>query len=121
MGMAVMVISTADVAKTGLSQGRTARNGIIELSSLRPEVTALPITICVLRKWYSAFRRNETCFILEYSQVTFLYIGFDEACLQTETEQEIENGEFVCLKTMNLNEKPRVLTLNQDLHYWPTW
>ncbi|KAD5960906.1 hypothetical protein E3N88_12378 [Mikania micrantha] len=33
----------------------------------------------------------------------------------------IENGEFVRLKTVHLNGKPRVLTLKQDLHYWPTW
>ncbi|KAK1440631.1 hypothetical protein QVD17_06460 [Tagetes erecta] len=35
--------------------------------------------------------------------------------------KEIENGEFVRLKTVHLNGKPRVLTLKQDLHYWPTW
>ncbi|XP_076917849.1 protease Do-like 7 isoform X2 [Bidens hawaiensis] len=35
--------------------------------------------------------------------------------------KEIENGEFVRLKTVYLNGKPRVLTLKQDLHYWPTW
>lgn len=36
-------------------------------------------------------------------------------------KQDIENGEFVRVKTVNLNEKPRVLTLKTDLHYWPTW
>ncbi|KAJ0728607.1 putative htrA2 peptidase [Helianthus annuus] len=35
--------------------------------------------------------------------------------------KEIENGEFVRIKTVHLNGKPRVLTLKQDLHYWPTW
>nr|XP_043632502.1 protease Do-like 7 [Erigeron canadensis] len=35
--------------------------------------------------------------------------------------KEIENGEFVRIKTVYLNGKPRVLTLKQDLHYWPTW
>ncbi|XWS75557.1 hypothetical protein CRYUN_Cryun01aG0100500 [Craigia yunnanensis] len=35
--------------------------------------------------------------------------------------KELENGEFVRVKTVHLNGKPRVLTLKQDLHYWPTW
>lgn len=35
--------------------------------------------------------------------------------------QEIENEEFVRVKTVHLNGKPCVLTLKQDLHYWPTW
>ncbi|KAG6720470.1 hypothetical protein I3842_03G064000 [Carya illinoinensis] len=35
--------------------------------------------------------------------------------------KEIEHGEFVRVKTVHLNGKPRVLTLKQDLHYWPTW
>ena len=35
--------------------------------------------------------------------------------------QEIEDGEFVRVKTVHLNGKPKVLTLKQDLHYWPTW
>ncbi|XP_043703011.1 protease Do-like 7 isoform X2 [Telopea speciosissima] len=33
----------------------------------------------------------------------------------------LEHGEFVRIKTVHLNGKPRVLTLKQDLHYWPTW
>ncbi|XP_075098548.1 protease Do-like 7 isoform X1 [Nicotiana tabacum] len=33
----------------------------------------------------------------------------------------IEHGEFVRIRTVYLNGKPRVLTLKQDLHYWPTW
>ncbi|XAR71407.1 hypothetical protein NMG60_11028655 [Bertholletia excelsa] len=35
--------------------------------------------------------------------------------------KEIEDGEFVRVRTIQLNGKPRVLTLKQDLHYWPTW
>ncbi|KAI3462600.1 hypothetical protein Pfo_019263 [Paulownia fortunei] len=35
--------------------------------------------------------------------------------------KEIEHGEFVRVKTVHLNGKPRVLSLKQDLHYWPTW
>ncbi|KAM0048366.1 putative PDZ superfamily protein [Helianthus debilis subsp. tardiflorus] len=34
--------------------------------------------------------------------------------------KEIEHGEFVRVRTVQLNGKPRVLTLKQDLHYWPT-
>ncbi|XP_060959867.1 protease Do-like 7 isoform X3 [Cannabis sativa] len=33
----------------------------------------------------------------------------------------LEHGEFVRIRTVHLNGKPRVLTLKQDLHYWPTW
>ncbi|TVU28235.1 hypothetical protein EJB05_19744 [Eragrostis curvula] len=33
----------------------------------------------------------------------------------------LEHGEFVRVRTVHLNGKPRVLTLKQDLHYWPTW
>ncbi|KAI7749040.1 hypothetical protein M8C21_009946, partial [Ambrosia artemisiifolia] len=35
--------------------------------------------------------------------------------------KKIEDGEFVRVRTVHLNGKPRVLTLKQDLHYWPTW
>ncbi|XP_021604156.1 protease Do-like 7 [Manihot esculenta] len=35
--------------------------------------------------------------------------------------KEIGHGEFVRVRTVHLNGKPRVLTLKQDLHYWPTW
>ncbi|KAL2522388.1 Protease Do-like 7 [Forsythia ovata] len=35
--------------------------------------------------------------------------------------KEIEHGEFVRVRTIHLNGKPRVLTLKQDFHYWPTW
>lgn len=33
----------------------------------------------------------------------------------------LDDGEFVRVRTVHLNGKPRVLTLKQDLHYWPTW
>lgn len=36
-------------------------------------------------------------------------------------EQKLEHGAFVRLKVVHLNGKPKVLTLKQDLHYWPTW
>lgn len=35
--------------------------------------------------------------------------------------KELEHGEFVRVRTVHLNGKPRVLTLKQDLHYWPMW
>ncbi|XP_071737135.1 protease Do-like 7 [Rutidosis leptorrhynchoides] len=35
--------------------------------------------------------------------------------------KEIEDGEFVHVRTVELNGKPKVVTLKQDLHYWPTW
>jgi len=35
--------------------------------------------------------------------------------------QELKHGAFVRVKTVHLNGKPRVLTVKQDLHYWPTW
>lgn len=35
--------------------------------------------------------------------------------------KELEHGDFVRVKTVHLNGKPRVFTLKQDLHYWPTW
>ncbi|KAL1553278.1 Protease Do-like 7 [Salvia divinorum] len=35
--------------------------------------------------------------------------------------KEIEHGEFVRVRTVHLNGRPRVFTLKQDLHYWPTW
>jgi len=38
-----------------------------------------------------------------------------------EVTKEIDDGEFVRVKTVHLTGKPRVLTLKQDLHYWPTW
>lgn len=38
-----------------------------------------------------------------------------------EVTKKIEDGEFVRVKTVHLNGKPRVLTLKQNLHYWPTW
>ncbi|OWM64395.1 hypothetical protein CDL15_Pgr020362 [Punica granatum] len=35
--------------------------------------------------------------------------------------KELEHGQFVRVRTVHLNGKPRVLTLKQDLHYWTTW
>ncbi|KAH7846154.1 hypothetical protein Vadar_010545 [Vaccinium darrowii] len=35
--------------------------------------------------------------------------------------KEIQDGEFVRVKTVDLTGKPQVLTLKPDLHYWPTW
>ncbi|KAL5574026.1 hypothetical protein UlMin_023623 [Ulmus minor] len=35
--------------------------------------------------------------------------------------KELEHGEFVRVRTVHLTGKPRVMTLKQDLHYWPTW
>ncbi|KAL6956803.1 Protease Do-like 7 [Sarracenia purpurea var. burkii] len=35
--------------------------------------------------------------------------------------KEIDDGEFVRVRVVHLNGKPRVLTLKQDLHYWQTW
>ncbi|XP_057491600.1 protease Do-like 7 isoform X1 [Actinidia eriantha] len=35
--------------------------------------------------------------------------------------KEIESDDFVRVRTVHLNGKPCVLTLKQDLHYWPTW
>ncbi|KAK9115367.1 hypothetical protein Syun_022164 [Stephania yunnanensis] len=38
-----------------------------------------------------------------------------------EVAKGLEHEEFVRVRTVHLNGKPRVLTLKQDLHYWPTW
>ncbi|KAK9683122.1 hypothetical protein RND81_10G118300 [Saponaria officinalis] len=35
--------------------------------------------------------------------------------------KELEHGAYARIRTVHLNGKPRVLTLKQDLHYWPTW
>ncbi|KAM0846525.1 hypothetical protein ACQ4PT_055622 [Festuca glaucescens] len=33
----------------------------------------------------------------------------------------LEDGQFVRVRTIQLDGKPRFRTLKQDLHYWPTW
>ncbi|KAF9592332.1 hypothetical protein IFM89_014258 [Coptis chinensis] len=38
-----------------------------------------------------------------------------------EVAKGLEHEEFVRIRTVHLNGKPRVLTLKQDLHYWATW
>ncbi|KAI8534541.1 hypothetical protein RHMOL_Rhmol10G0098400 [Rhododendron molle] len=38
-----------------------------------------------------------------------------------EVTKDIDDGEFIRVKTVHLTGKPRVLTLKQDLHYWPMW
>ncbi|MCL7033809.1 hypothetical protein MKW94_021017 [Papaver nudicaule] len=38
-----------------------------------------------------------------------------------EVTKGLEHREFVRVKIIHLNGKPKVLTLKQDLHYWPTW
>ncbi|CAO2825337.1 unnamed protein product [Amaranthus hypochondriacus] len=35
--------------------------------------------------------------------------------------KELNHGDYARVRTVHLNGKPRVLTLKQDLHYWPTW
>ncbi|KAI3914976.1 hypothetical protein MKW98_020523 [Papaver atlanticum] len=38
-----------------------------------------------------------------------------------EVTKGLEHREFARVKIIHLNGKPKVLTLKQDLHYWPTW
>lgn len=55
--------------------------------------------------------------MIVFATSVLLIFGFDIlSCFQ-----ELEHGEFVRVRTVHLNGKPRVLTLKQDLHYWPTW
>ncbi|KAI4388932.1 hypothetical protein MLD38_001218 [Melastoma candidum] len=35
--------------------------------------------------------------------------------------KELEHGEHVRVRTILMHGKPRVTTVKQDLHYWPTW
>ncbi|GAU12769.1 hypothetical protein TSUD_122620 [Trifolium subterraneum] len=35
--------------------------------------------------------------------------------------KEQEHGEFFRVRTVQLNGNPQIVTLKQDLHYWPTW
>lgn len=35
--------------------------------------------------------------------------------------KELEHGDFVRVKIVNLDGKRHVFSLKQDLHYWPTW
>ena len=43
--------------------------------------------------------------------------------LQTfvDVTKELENEKFVRVKVIDLDGNYRILTLKQDLHYWPTW
>ncbi|KAM0846524.1 hypothetical protein ACQ4PT_055622 [Festuca glaucescens] len=38
-----------------------------------------------------------------------------------EVVKGLEDGQFVRVRTIQLDGKPRFRTLKQDLHYWPTW
>ncbi|XP_051189448.1 protease Do-like 7 [Lolium perenne] len=38
-----------------------------------------------------------------------------------EVVKGLEDGQFVRVRTIQLDGKPRFLALKQDLHYWPTW
>mgnify|MGYP003312428149 FL=1 len=35
--------------------------------------------------------------------------------------KDVPNGEFVRLKLVSLQGRPKVLTVKLDTHYWPTW
>ena len=59
--------------------------------------------------------------MFRYGFALFLHHPFELIWLSHSFHQGLEDGEFVRVRTVHLNGKPRVLTLKQDLHYWPTW
>lgn len=74
----------------------------------RDSIFVSPLVFFILYKlscvWYLCFR---------------IFSNFCNLALKC--DQELEHGQFVRVRTVHLNGKPRVLTLKQDLHYWPTW
>ncbi|KAM0846526.1 hypothetical protein ACQ4PT_055622 [Festuca glaucescens] len=50
-----------------------------------------------------------------------LIVGTDVRDGNGSTRMGLEDGQFVRVRTIQLDGKPRFRTLKQDLHYWPTW